>query len=323
MRSDSARRSTTLQAGRAWPPRPRASGCRARRAAGGCGPRKNSVELEHAVRADLLGQVAYRRAAAPGRSPPTMTVTGWRLDHEVEGRRPANGSGGSSASATTDDAARRSSAAGPGQVRRPGLGGRGQPAASPAAPRRAPRRHRSGCPARPATPASRSPISRAYPQDGRCSVARPSSQEKSQPSTGTDAASATSSSNVGTLSRPARSRRAGAAAGAAGGCSTAASWVNSIAVTSSAGSTQNAVLASAAPVELARRSSASWPAPVLHDREAEPEADAGQRRLGEPSGRPARRGRGRRAGGCGSCSAGSGYRASARRRARRRAAASG
>ena len=36
-----------------------------------------------------------------------------------------------------------------------------------------------------------------YPHDGRASVARPSNQEKSQPSTGTDAPSATSSSNVG------------------------------------------------------------------------------------------------------------------------------
>ena len=42
--------------------------------------------------------------------------------------------------------------------------------------------------------AIRPAIARAYPQDGRSSVARPSSQEKSQPSTETDAASSISSS---------------------------------------------------------------------------------------------------------------------------------
>src|SRR5699024_7943435 len=46
------------------------------------------------------------------------------------------------------------------------------------------------------TSASRSPIRRWYPQGGRCSVARPSSQEKSHPSTAAAAASDTSSSKL-------------------------------------------------------------------------------------------------------------------------------
>lgn len=56
---------------------------------------------------------------------------------------------------------------------------------------------------------SRSAMARAYPQEGRCSVARPSSQEKSQPSTETASASATRASN--------RSREAGEAKGGRGG----------------------------------------------------------------------------------------------------------
>ncbi len=45
-------------------------------------------------------------------------------------------------------------------------------------------------------PASRSPMARAYPHGGRSSVARPSNQEKSHPSTDAAAASATRSSKV-------------------------------------------------------------------------------------------------------------------------------
>lgn len=43
-------------------------------------------------------------------------------------------------------------------------------------------------------PASRSPADRAYPHDGRASLARPSNQEKSHPSVGTATPSATRSS---------------------------------------------------------------------------------------------------------------------------------
>src|SRR4029077_17616411 len=47
-----------------------------------------------------------------------------------------------------------------------------------------------------------SPSSREYPHRGRSSVARPSNQEKSQPSSGTDPPSARSCSNVGAAVMP-------------------------------------------------------------------------------------------------------------------------
>src|SRR5436190_7078233 len=54
--------------------------------------------------------------------------------------------------------------------------------------------------------------SREYPHRGRSSVARPSNQEKSQPSSGTDPPSASSCPNVGTSATPAGSQPARAAA---------------------------------------------------------------------------------------------------------------